>query len=142
MTGNFCGSCGAPVTEGSSFCGSCGAPRASAAQTATPQPPAPAPGPPPAPQYAAAPVGYVRAVPTNGFAIAALICSLVAGCGVGSILGIVFGYIARRQIAERGERGSGMALAGIIIGWIGLAIGLLWLLILVIAAASSNGSNY
>jgi len=134
MTESFCGTCGAEVSTDASFCGSCGAGRG---VPAPPQPPAPR-----APQYAGTPMGYAPAVPTNGFAIAALICSLVGGCGVGSILGIVFGYIARGQIAERGERGSGMALAGIIIGWIGIAFGVLWVLILIIAAASASGSNY
>jgi len=135
MSGSFCGSCGAALSEGSNFCGSCGA-----AQSTSPPPPPPVPT--AAPQFTGAPGGYVPAAPTNGFAIAALVCSLVAGCGIGSILGIVFGYIARRQIAERGERGSGMALAGIIIGWIGIAIGVLWLLIVIIAAASSGGGDY
>lgn len=59
---------------------------------------------------------------TNGFAIAALVCSLVA-CGIGSILGIVFGHVARSQIKRTGEEGAGLALAGLIIGYASLAIG-------------------
>ncbi len=71
----------------------------------------------------AGPPPYPAAKSTNGFAIAALVCPLVA-CGVGSILGIVFGHVARRQIKRTGEGGSGLALAGLIIGYVtlGLAI--------------------
>ena len=41
-----------------------------------------------------------------------------------SILALVFGYIARRQIKQSDgmQGGSGRATAGIILGWVGLAI--------------------
>ncbi|BCJ66211.1 DUF4190 domain-containing protein [Polymorphospora rubra] len=56
---------------------------------------------------------------TNGMAIAALVCSLIglATC-ISAPVGAILGHVARRQIRERGEAGDGMALAGIIIGWI------------------------
>lgn len=56
---------------------------------------------------------------TNSLAIASLVCSL-AGLlvGVSAPVGAVLGHFARRQIRERGEQGDGLALAGIIIGWI------------------------
>ncbi len=38
---------------------------------------------------------------------------------IGSILALVFGYVARAQIRERGEGGDGMAIAGIVLGWVG-----------------------
>jgi hypothetical protein len=38
----------------------------------------------------------------------------------GSILALVFGYVAQSQIRERGEGGGGMATAGIVLGWIGV----------------------
>jgi hypothetical protein len=58
--------------------------------------------------------------PTNGMAIAALVCAVL---GLGPIAAIL-GHVARRQIRESGEQGDGMALAGIIVGWIttGLAV--------------------
>lgn len=62
-------------------------------------------------------------------------------CGVGSILAIVFGLIARNQIrASAGrETGEGMATAGIILGCIGLAL----MAYVVVAAviSASNGSS-
>ena len=79
-------------------------------------PPPPPPGPPAWPQPP-----FVARKSTNGFAIAALVCPLVA-CGIGSILGIVFGHVARRQIRKTGDGGSGLALAGLIIGYVSLAL--------------------
>lgn len=63
---------------------------------------------------------------TNGLAIAALVCSIagVASC-ITAPVGAILGHVARRQIRERGEGGDGMALAGIIIGWILTAVMLL-----------------
>jgi hypothetical protein len=58
----------------------------------------------------------------NGYAIASLVLSLVSLCGIGSILAIVFGNMAKRQIRTEGGEGSGLATAGIIIGWVGLVI--------------------
>ncbi len=48
---------------------------------------------------------------------------IVALCGVGSILALVFGYRARREIKQSGggERGNGLALTGLVLGWIGIA---------------------
>ncbi|WP_067821094.1 DUF4190 domain-containing protein [Actinomadura kijaniata] len=58
--------------------------------------------------------------PTNGMAVASLICS-IAGlftCGFASFLGVIFGHVAQGQIRRTGEGGSGMAVAGLIIGYI------------------------
>jgi hypothetical protein len=52
-------------------------------------------------------------------AIAALVCSLAgfATC-LSAPVGAILGHVARKQIRERGQQGDGMALAGIIVGWI------------------------
>jgi hypothetical protein len=39
-------------------------------------------------------------------------------CGLTGVLALVFGYIARGQIRQRGEQGDGLAIAGIVLGWI------------------------
>ncbi len=60
---------------------------------------------------------------------------------IGSILALVFGYIARKQIDQsNGEQGGrGMAVAGIVLGWIGL--GLLVVIIgLAVAFAAFGGT--
>ncbi|THV28480.1 DUF4190 domain-containing protein [Glycomyces paridis] len=102
--------------------------------------PDPAPGPPayvpPPNPYAPYPpygygYGYAPARPTNGMAIAALVLGVVGVCNPISILGLVFGMIAKRQIQERGEQGEGMATAGIVLGWIGVASVVFWVLYIV-----------
>lgn len=73
--------------------------------------------------------GTVTVRRTNGLAVASLVVSvvgLVACCGsVSGIVGAILGHVARRRIRRTGEAGAGMALAGILVGWIGLAIFLL-----------------
>jgi hypothetical protein len=70
--------------------------------------------------------GYPQAQPTNGLAIASLVCSL-AGLVVclSAPVGAILGHVARKQIRERGEQGDGMALAGIIVGWILTGLGII-----------------
>lgn len=66
---------------------------------------------------------------TNHLALAALICSITV-VGLGSIAGIVCGSIALRQYRKFGiTEGQGMAKAGMWIGWIGLAIVMLFLIL-------------
>lgn len=60
---------------------------------------------------------------TNSLAIASLVLSILGVCcGVGSIVGIVLGFVARNQIRTSGQSGDGMALAGIIIGFVTLVL--------------------
>jgi hypothetical protein len=113
-----------------------------------PPPPGYPAGPPP--QYPSPPgypggapgwPGYGYAPPhTSGLAIASLVLGLIGWmlCGVGSVIAIVLGYIARNQIKQSWgrETGSGMATAGIILGFIGLA---LWMA-LFIAGLLGNSS--
>jgi cytoskeletal protein RodZ len=40
---------------------------------------------------------------------------------VGSVLALVFGYLALRQIRQGERSGRGIAIAGIVLGWIGMA---------------------
>ena len=82
----------------------------------------------------AGPYGYTAAPKTNGLAIASLICSFFFWIyGIGAILSIVFGFIARSQIKRSGntQKGSGLALAGIIIGISGIVLFLVGILVLV-----------
>jgi hypothetical protein len=81
------------------------------------------------PGYGPYPVMVPTYRPTNGLAIAALVCSLVGivTCFPPiSLVGAIFGHVARGQIRSRGESGDGLALSGIIIGWIVFGLGLLF----------------
>lgn len=74
----------------------------------------------------------------NGFAVASLVVGTMWFFWIGSILALVFGYTARNQIRKRGERGAGLATAGIMLGWVGvgtLAIILTFGLLVVAAGA-------
>ncbi len=89
-------------------------------------------GPSPAGQNPPPPPGHVYPpVPrrTNGMAIGALVVSLVSllTCPFAGAVGIYLGNRARNEIRSTGEDGDGMALAGIIVGWIAVAFVLLWL---------------
>lgn len=89
--------------------------------------------------------------PTNGLAIASLVCSLAGlfTC-VSAPVGAVLGHIARRQIRERGEGGDGLAFAGIIVGWILTGLGIvgcgIWLVFFVWAVnqdpSQFDSNNY
>ena len=105
--------------------------------------------------YGATPT-YVPVMPqpkTNGMAIGSMVVSivgitLVACYGGGGLLGIVgaiLGHVARRQIKARKESGDGMALAGIIIGWISAGLGLLvvgLIVAFVVYAVNATPSSY
>jgi uncharacterized protein DUF4190 len=78
---------------------------------------------------------YVYPAPkTNGLAIASLVLGLVPIAGIGSILAIIFGCVALGQIKERGDGGHGLAVAGIVLGSIFLAV----IVIAVIAVIASS----
>jgi len=65
--------------------------------------------------------------PTNGLAIASLACG-VAQFAFGplpTIPAIVLGHMARHQIKRTGEQGAGMALAGLLLGWAAVVLGVL-----------------
>jgi hypothetical protein len=84
---------------------------------------------------------YPVARPTNGLAIAALVCGIAQfAVGVTFIPAIICGHMARRQIRETGEGGDGMALAGLILGYVGgvLIIAGVVLVALLFAVAASH----
>lgn len=60
--------------------------------------------------------------PTNGLAIASLVLGLLWIVWIGSILAVILGAVALRQINESGghQEGRGLAIAGIVLGSLGL----------------------
>jgi Domain of unknown function (DUF4190) len=97
--------------------------------------------PPPSWGYPAAqpsPLGPTR---TEPFAIVSLVAALAAGflCFVGPTVAIVFGHIARSRIKRSGANGSGMALAGVIIGYVEVALGAIAIVVIIIIAVNASG---
>ena len=120
-------------------------------------PPGPESGPspyqqPPPPGYPQPPPHYQQGYPPpypggygarpgwNGFAIASLVLGIVWMYAIGSILALVFGYKARNQIRESGEQGSGLATAGIVLGWVGIA-GTILLFVFFVLLVSLSDDN-
>lgn len=73
----------------------------------------------------------------NGFAIASMVLGIVWIYWIGSILAVIFGHIALKQIkASNGKQsGRGMAIAGLVLGYIGVGIAAV-LIVIVIAVGS------
>ena len=83
---------------------------------------------------------------TNPLAIVSLVLSLVAVFVwfLGSLGAVICGHIALNQIKRTGEGGRGLALAGVIIGYVGLGLTVIFVIVyaLIIAAAvSTDGYN-
>jgi hypothetical protein len=104
--------------------------------TALAQPPAPLqpayPQPAPTP-----PAAYAYGPRTNNTAVASLVFGIVSWlvCPViGGLLAVILGHVARGQIRRTGEGGGGLALAGLILGYLHLAgvfvVGFIWLVLL------------
>jgi Domain of unknown function (DUF4190) len=104
------------------------------------------------PGYGAAygtPAGYGYGYPaqaaassTNGFAIASLICSVLAflTCFT-AVLGIIFGHVALSQIKRSGEGGRGLAIAGLIVGYLGILLFVV-LIVALFALGDSTSSEF
>ena len=79
---------------------------------------------------------------TNGLAVAALVCGIgqLVAFWPATILAIVLGHKARREIQRTGEQGDGLARAGIILGYVGLGLTLLAVLLIVVGMAAVGHS--
>jgi hypothetical protein len=77
---------------------------------------------------------------TNGYAIASLVLGIV-NMLVGSVLALVFGYKAIREIDESHgtQTGRGLALAGVVLGWVGLVMGVIWLILFLMVFLPNAG---
>ncbi len=91
--------------------------------------------PPPYPPGAA-----YQSAPTNGLAIASLVLGLLGwiACGVGSVIAVILGFVARNQIrnSQGRQAGDGLAIAGIVLGLVAVA-----LIVLFIVVATISGSH-
>jgi len=74
------------------------------------------------------PYPYPVVRPTSGLAVASLVLGIVWIWGIGSILAVVFGHIALSETKDGRKGGQGMAIAGVVLGWIGVAVLLIFLI--------------
>jgi Domain of unknown function (DUF1707)/Domain of unknown function (DUF4190) len=85
------------------------------------------------------PQGYypVAPPPLNGLAVGSLVSSLVGLIFFppATIAGVIMGHAARRQIRRTRHRGDGVAISGLVIGYIGMTFWALLIITLAIVAA-------
>jgi hypothetical protein len=165
-----CESCRTEIPEGAAFCPSCGRPTTGTSSYPTNYPPPPPsyppnyPPPPPSypPNYPPPPPSYPPNYPppqyqmqypppnvlvanqgTNGLAIASLVLGIIWLWGLGSILALIFGLVARKQIDQSNgmARGRGLATAGIVLGIVGIIGAIALIIILVVAAHNASTCN-
>jgi len=122
------------------------------------RPPAPPPWAPPPAGYpgpggaayapagsAHAPTAYPVYAPgrTSGLAVASLVLGVVWVFWIGSILAVVFGHVALSQIKRsRGAvRGRGLAVAGLVLGYLGVAMLVLFIVAAIAADPDPNGPS-
>lgn len=117
QTPRFCPSCGIGLDGAPRFCPDCGASLQSHGAAAPTAPPPPPPG------WENVPSAPAR-TGTNGFAIASLVLGILWLYWLGSILAVVFGFIARSQInsSNGAQTGRGMATAGIVLGLLAIVL--------------------
>lgn len=123
----FCSQCGTANTDGAQFCSKCGAALNSAAAPTTPAPAGPAALQPP-----------ICPAQSSGKALASLIFGLFFFVFPAAVVAIAFGHLSLSEIRKSAGRltGHGMAMAGLILGYIGVAM--LPFLLIVAAIAIPN----
>jgi hypothetical protein len=103
--------------------------------------------------YGVGTYAYPPAPKTNGLAVASMICSLVGAIfsitlilGPAAIAGVIMGHIAMKRLQSSGEGGRGMALTGVIVGWIGIGLfllfGFLFVVLPILIAMGAIGAAY
>lgn len=106
----------------------------------TPAPTSPPPtAPPPYPQSASA--SGPAAGRTEPFAIVSLVVALAGWVlcllPVTGIVAVVFGHLARSRTKRNGTKGRGMALAGVIVGYVQIVVGVIAIVTLIVVVVIS-----
>jgi hypothetical protein len=89
----------------------------------------------------------------NGMAITSMVLGIIGVLTCGGVLfsvgAIIFGHVAQSQIRRTGEQGNGMAVAGLVLGYIFALLGLIyWIVVVGIYGAAiwslneSGGTTY
>jgi len=121
----FCPQCGAENPQGASTCASCG----QSLQEVAPQ---------------AQPRGYAAVQPTSSMALVSLFLGILGWVAlplIGSILAVIFGHAAIREIDRSGDQlsGRGMAQIGLILGYAALGLQVLGVVLFFVLPALGCG---
>jgi type IV pilus assembly protein PilA len=102
----FCAACGNNVTEGERFCRVCGKEVGVASGAASP----------------GAPPAFAGTPETSGKAIVSLVCGLLFFFLPSAIVAIIFGHLSLSEIRKSAGRlkGEGVAIAGLVLGYLGI----------------------
>jgi type IV pilus assembly protein PilA len=114
----FCRNCGMANPDSGQYCSKCGQPLPAAAGRT-------APGPTPVPGSSFAPPPPVAGdAPTSGKAIASLICGIFTFFLPASIAAVILGHLSLSEIRKSAGRigGQGIAITGLILGYLGIVI--------------------
>jgi len=81
---------------------------------------------------------------TNVLAVIALVAGIaqVILSFIGAIAAVVLGHIALAQIKKTGDNGYGLALTGLILGYLGIVLSVLFIGYLVVVSAAGYSSGY
>ena len=90
----------------------------------------------------AEPAAVAPVAKANGLAVASLACGLAQFLvgPVATVPAILLGHMARNQIKQTGEQGAGLALAGLVLGWSSVALGIILMLAVMTVAARTHGA--
>lgn len=144
----LCPNCSAAVTRGQRFCDNCGirldtdvaSPEVQPLNTPISQPTIPPPVPVQPDAYQSQPDMYAPVVaPNSNMAIISLVAGILSWVAlplIGALVAVICGHLARREIRTSGGRltGQGLALAGLILGYIQLVLAALAVCLLMVFA--------
>lgn len=77
---------------------------------------------PQSPQFWQPPVPEEKISVHDGFAIASLVLGILWVIGIGSVLAVIFGHISDARAHRANRPRSGLAIAGLILGYAGLVL--------------------
>lgn len=95
------------------------------------------------------PYGALTPAPNSGMAIASLVLSLVGlvpifwALQLPGLLGVIFGFVSRKQTRSGERRGAGLATAGIVLGFVMIAVSIwFWIWMVVSLKCEWNGNTW
>jgi Na+/H+ antiporter NhaC len=99
----------------------------------------------PAPQTGVAATGALNKLSVAALVVGIVSCTFILSFyGIPGLVALIFGLVSRSQIKRTGQRGRGFALAGIILGIVGILIGIATIILAAVLAQqlrTQNGVN-